>query len=408
MQPDQTTANLINILTRRRLTTPAVDGAQQAVVISADGEGVRFYIPTFDTNWAFGPAPYQRLPGEQGVPPAGTKCIAVPVPGNEQMPWFVQCFQGWPQIPATASPVSGVVHARSILPTPYAVTYAPTVSASGTSGPLLLPTPYSSVSAPAVSAPSSARSVLPAPYVTATAPAVSAVAHGRSVVGTPSGGVAVVRTGATDLSVTTTAPNTTSVSFSSGSSTAGNDLLLACGQYSGTGANAQTFTSSGFSSVAVVNNVANVPTIQILRYAGAPSTSSVSVTENSNAGGGGYAGIVLSEASGVNSGASAQVLYSGNSGGAVSTFTPSGVSAPSASGALFFMAASFQVTTGSETSSVTTPSGWTLGGAWSNNTAGNVTYTWWQVGGSGAPNPTLTGFSSNQWVSVIIVAIPHA
>lgn len=236
-------------------------------------------------------------------------------------------------------------------------------------------------------------------------------AAGSVIVSTPST-PGVRNTGTGDLNVTTTAPNTFTVSLSQGSSVANNDLLLACGQFSGSGADYQTFTSTNFTSVALVNNVANIPSLQVLRYAGAPATSSISVKELANGGGGGFVGAALAEITNVDSSTAAQVLYTGYSASLVSSFTVSGASTPNQTGQLWWMAVTWQNSINGNGHPVTcdTPSGWTAGPAWNPTSGGNPTATFYMVGGSSAPSVTLSNFNNggtakSGTVSVIIIGL---
>lgn len=72
-----------------------MSGPQEAVVVSADATGVRFYIPSYHPEWAFGPAHMSRPSTAVGYPPAGTRCLVQFVGPGLDRPW-VCAFANWP------------------------------------------------------------------------------------------------------------------------------------------------------------------------------------------------------------------------------------------------------------------------------------------------------------------------
>jgi hypothetical protein len=78
-----------------RLPRAPFSGPQSAVVVSADATGVRFAIPSFHADWAFGPARWSRPSAADGYPPAGTPCLVAFAGDDLADPWIVT-FAGWP------------------------------------------------------------------------------------------------------------------------------------------------------------------------------------------------------------------------------------------------------------------------------------------------------------------------
>lgn len=92
---DQSISALTYALTRHRPPVEAMSGPQEAVVVSADATGVRFRMPGWHPEWAFGPAYMSRPSTAVGYPPPGTRCLVQFVNGQLSRAWVV-AFAGWP------------------------------------------------------------------------------------------------------------------------------------------------------------------------------------------------------------------------------------------------------------------------------------------------------------------------
>lgn len=329
----------------------------------------------------------------------GTITAAATVP-SASASLTVQGVPLMPTVPAAVPAGRASLTVQALSPGGMSVNFAPTVPA-WTTVQAVGKTPTAGVTAPAGRGLITVQSSNPGPFTASTIPAKSAsITIQTAPVGVPR----VVQSNSTDFSATTAAPHTFTVSLGS-PSVAGHDVLLAVAQYAGIGSPVvSSVTATGFNNLATVGDVDTVPTLQILRLPAAASTSSASITASSNVGGGAFLGAVIAELDGVLTSGTPEVLYEGHSNTGVSTFTVSGATAPTVPGELMFMAVAFEATSGPESSSCATPADWNAGAAWSNNTVGQVIYTFWTCNPTTtAPAPVLTGFSSSVSTLAIII-----
>jgi hypothetical protein len=84
------------VLNRSRRPRSPLPGLQEAVVVTADAAGVRFTVPAFHTDLAFGPTlNWSRPAVEAGYPPAGTRCL-VAFAGEDLTAAWVVAWANWP------------------------------------------------------------------------------------------------------------------------------------------------------------------------------------------------------------------------------------------------------------------------------------------------------------------------
>lgn len=80
-------ADLGFVINQQQTSTQPMQGALEALVVSADDTGVRVKIPSFHPDWAFGPCRYS-WPGT-GYPPANTACLVQFTGTDLTSPWVI-------------------------------------------------------------------------------------------------------------------------------------------------------------------------------------------------------------------------------------------------------------------------------------------------------------------------------